>query len=81
MAARSSSALAVKNACDHNVGIMDGYFSWQTSEIVSSSARIVAGRERDQIDLIDRTAFPAQREVGCGLVALDLYADLFKQRP
>ena len=40
-----------------------------------------AGYSSGTIDLAERAALPAQREVGCGLVALDLYDDLFKQCP
>ena len=81
MAICRGSPLAIEDAGDHGVGIMDRQSADERDRVLVGAYRGRPRARQRQIDLIDRTAFPAQREARRGLVALDLDDDLFEQCP
>src|SRR6266481_6420142 len=79
MAVYRGAPLAIEDAGNHGVWIMQGQPADECDRVLIGAYR---GRPRAwqrEIDLVERAALPAQREVGCSLVALDLYDDLLEQ--
>src|SRR5258708_35804258 len=73
-------ALAIEDAGDHAVGVMKGETADERDRVlVGADGGRPRARER-QVDLVERAAFPAQREVRGSLVTLDLDDDLLDQR-
>ena len=81
MAVCRGAALAIEDAGDHGVGIMDGQPADERDRVLIGAYRGRPRARQREIDLVERAALPAQREVGCSLVALDLDDDLLEQCP
>ena len=79
MAVGRPASLPIEDAGDHGVGIMDGQPAHERDRVLIGAYRGRPRARQGQIDLGQRAAFPAQRQVGCGLVALDLDDHLFEQ--
>src|SRR5258708_1726407 len=79
MAVYRGAPLALEDAGNHGVWIMDGQPADECDRVLIGAYRGRPRARQREIDLVERAALPAQREVGCSLVALDLYDDLLEQ--
>ena len=79
MTIRRGPLLPIEDAGDHTIGVM-GREPAQQRDCVLVGAD--GGRPRarqSEVDLVERAAFPAQREMGGRLVAIDLDRDVFDE--
>jgi hypothetical protein len=72
--------LPIENAGDYAVGVMDREPAHQCDRVLISADGGRPRARQGEIDLAERAALPAQREMGRGLVALDLDDDFFEER-
>ena len=79
MAVYRGAPLAIEDAGNHGVWIMDGQPADECDRVLIGAYRGRPRARQREIDLVERAALPAQREVGCSVVALDLYDDLLEQ--
>src|ERR1700687_3660953 len=79
MAVYRGAPLAIEDAGNHGVWIMDGQSADECDRVLIGAYRGRSRARQREIDLVERAALPAQREVGCSLVALGLYDDLLEQ--
>ena len=80
VASCSSTPLSVEDAGDHGVGIVHGQSAHERDRVLIRAHRGLALAWQGQVDLGECAAFPAQGEMGRGLVALDLDDHLLDQR-
>src|SRR5215468_5281265 len=72
-------SLAIEDASDHTIGVMGREPAQQRDRVLVGAD---GGRPRArqiEVDLVERAALPAQREMGGSLVAIDLDRDIFDE--
>jgi hypothetical protein len=71
--------LPIEDAGDHAVGVMSRQAAHQCDRVLISADGGRPRARQGEIDPAERAALPAQREMGRGLVALDLNDDFFEE--
>src|SRR3982075_2738441 len=72
MTARRPAALPIEDAGDHSVGVVDCQAAHERDRVLIGAHGCWPRARQAQVDFGQCTALPAQREVGCRLIALDL---------
>src|SRR5262249_31620124 len=80
MTARRLAALPIEDAGDHSVGVVDCQAAHERDRGLIGAHSCWPRARQAQVDFGQCTALPAQREVGCRLIALDLDNHLLDQR-
>src|SRR3982074_1814933 len=80
MTARRPAALPIEDAGDHSVGVVDCQAAHERDRVLIGAHGCWPRARQTQVDFGECTALPAQREVGCRLIALDLDNHLLDQR-
>src|SRR5690349_7728719 len=71
--------LPIENAGDHTIGVMGGEPAQQRDRVLVGADGGRPRARQSEVDLVERAALPAQREVGGRLVAIDLDRDVFDE--
>src|SRR5215469_2872929 len=71
--------LTIEDAGDHTVGVMRGEPAQQRDRVLVGADGGRPRARQSEVDVVERAAFPAQREMGGRLVAVDLDRDVFNE--
>jgi hypothetical protein len=74
-------ALAIQDARDDGVGVVDRKTSHEVNDIVARANRCRTRTRQRYVELGEETAMPAHREMSFFVVAFDIQEDLFDKRP
>ena len=71
--------LPIEDAGDHTVGVMGRESAQQRDRVLVGADGGRPRARQSEVDLVERAALPAQREMGGRLVAIDLDRDVFDE--
>ena len=74
-----SPLLPIEDAGDHTIGVMGREPAQQRDRVLVGADGSWPRARQSEVDLIERAALPAQREMGGRLVAIDLDRDVFDE--
>src|SRR5215831_17379133 len=79
MAVYRGPSLPIEDAGDHTVGVVGGEPAQQPDRVLVGADGGRSRARQGEVDVVEGAAFPAQREMGGRLVAVDLDRDVFNE--
>ena len=81
MAVYRGPSLPIEDAGDHTIGVMGREPAQQRDRVLVGADGGRPRARQGEVDVVERAAFPAQREMGGRPVTVDLDRDVFNEGP